>query len=151
MLPRMSRGIIKRYQLLFIFRVCLRYDVVQLLTTFEWPTMKECLQLFQLTIFGTPKYSYLAYLATFGHIWPYLAYLGAPNMVKWGVPEKIMQNAVQMHWPCVNRTPYSKAHTCKKRVMWRRRLFWPKKNCGKSAKIATKCKSRQKCVNRENR
>ena len=30
-------------------------------------------------------------------------------------------------------------HTCKKRVMWRRRLFWPK------------CKSRQKCINRENR
>jgi len=26
-----------------------------------------------------------------------------------------------------------KEHTCKKRVMWRRRLFWPKKNCGKSA------------------
>ena len=24
-------------------------------------------------------------------------------------------------------------HTCKKRVMWRRRLFWPKKICGKSA------------------
>ena len=64
-----SVGIIKRYQLLFIFRVCLRYDVVQLLTTFEWSTMKECLQLFQLTIFGAPKYSYLAYLAIFGHIW----------------------------------------------------------------------------------
>ena len=28
---------------------------------------------------------------------------------------------------------YSSNHTCKKRVMWRRRLFWPKKNCGKSA------------------
>ena len=25
------------------------------------------------------------------------------------------------------------AHTCKKRVMLRRRLFWPKKNCRKSA------------------
>ena len=24
-------------------------------------------------------------------------------------------------------------HTCKKRVMWQRRLFWPKKICGKSA------------------
>ena len=24
-------------------------------------------------------------------------------------------------------------HTCKKRVMLRRRLFWPKKICGKSA------------------
>ena len=33
------------------------------------------------------------------HIWPYLAYLGAylgaQNMVKWGVPEKILQNAVE--------------------------------------------------------
>ena len=36
------------------------------------------------------------------HIWPYLAYLGAhlraPNMVNWGVPEKILQNAVQTRW-----------------------------------------------------
>ena len=36
------------------------------------------------------------------HIWPYLAYLGAylgaPNMVKWGIPEKILQNAVQTRW-----------------------------------------------------
>ena len=32
-------------------------------------------------------------------------------------------------------------HTCKKRVMLRRRLFWPKKIGGKSAQIATKCKS----------
>ena len=29
-------------------------------------------------------------------IWPYLgAYLSAPNMVKWGVPEKILQDAVE--------------------------------------------------------
>ena len=26
------------------------------------------------------------------------AYLGAPNMVKWGVPEKILQKAVQTCW-----------------------------------------------------
>ena len=36
------------------------------------------------------------------HIWSYLAYLGAylgaPTMVKWGVLEKILQNAVQTHW-----------------------------------------------------
>ena len=32
------------------------------------------------------------------------AYLGAPNMVKWGVPEKILQNAVQTRWSWVNRT-----------------------------------------------
>ena len=28
----------------------------------------------------------------------YLAYLGTPNMVKWGVPEKILQNTVQMRF-----------------------------------------------------
>ena len=32
---------------------------------------------------------HLAYLGT---------YLGVPNMVKWGVPEKILQNAVQTRW-----------------------------------------------------
>ena len=36
------------------------------------------------------------------HIWPYLAYLGtylgAHNMVEWGIPEKILQNAVQTRW-----------------------------------------------------
>ena len=26
------------------------------------------------------------------------AYFAAPNMVKWGVPEKILQNAVQTRW-----------------------------------------------------
>ena len=36
-----------------------------------------------------PKY------ANYG-IWG--AYLGAPNMVKWGVPEKVLQNAVQTRW-----------------------------------------------------
>ena len=35
------------------------------------------------------KYAKYAYLG---------AYLGAPNMVKWDVPEKILQNAVQTHW-----------------------------------------------------
>ena len=35
------------------------------------------------------KYAKYAYLG---------AYLGARNMVKWGVPEKILQNAVQMRW-----------------------------------------------------
>ena len=43
------------------------------------------------------------------HIWPYLgAYSGARNMVKWGVLEKILQNAVQMRWSYVNRTLQSK-------------------------------------------
>ena len=36
-----------------------------------------------------PKYAKYAYLG---------AYLGAPNKVKWGVPEKILQNAVQTRW-----------------------------------------------------
>ena len=31
-----------------------------------------------------------------GHIWPYLGtYLSVPNMVKWGVPEKILQSEGQ--------------------------------------------------------
>ena len=38
-------------------------------------------------------------------------YLGAPNMVKWGVPEKILQNAVQTRWSLVNRTLQSKVMT----------------------------------------
>ena len=36
-----------------------------------------------------PKYAKYGKICIFG------AYLGAPNMVKWGVPEKILQNAVQ--------------------------------------------------------
>ena len=39
------------------------------------------------------------------------ACLGAPNMVKWGVLEKILQNAVQMRWSLVNRTLQSKVMT----------------------------------------
>ena len=35
------------------------------------------------------KYAKYAYLG---------AYLGRPKMVKWGVPEKILQNAVQTCW-----------------------------------------------------
>ena len=35
------------------------------------------------------KYAKYAYLGT---------YLGAQNMVKWGIPEKILQNAVQTCW-----------------------------------------------------
>ena len=41
----------------------------------------------------------------------YYAYLGAPNMVKWGAPEKILQNAVQMRRSVVNRTLQSKVIT----------------------------------------
>ena len=28
----------------------------------------------------------------------FCAYLSAPIMVEWGVPEKILQNAVETHW-----------------------------------------------------
>ena len=55
-------------------------------------------------------YAYLAYLAI-------LAYLVVPNMVKWGVPEKILQNAVQTRWSYVNRTLQSKVMT--------KSNFWP--------------------------
>ena len=49
--------------------------------------------------------------------------------------------------PDFSQTPPSALphHTCKKRVMLRRRLFWQKKFAEKVRK------SRQKCVNRENR
>ena len=43
-----------------------------------WPNMRNM-----------AKYAKNAYLG---------AYLGAQNIVKWGVPEKIMQNAVQTRW-----------------------------------------------------
>ena len=47
----------------------------------------HCARSFQgyphLTIFGAVKYA------------PKYAYLGEPNMVKWGIPEKMLQNAVQ--------------------------------------------------------
>ena len=32
----------------------------------------------------------------------------APNMVEWGIPEKIMDNAIQMSWPSVDMTPCQK-------------------------------------------
>ena len=39
------------------------------------------------------------------------AYLGKPNIVKWGIPEKIVQNAAQKHWPYVNTTLQTKGMT----------------------------------------
>ena len=42
-----------------------------------------------------PNMPNMAKYAKYG-IWG--VYLGAPNMFKWGVPEKIMQNAVQRRW-----------------------------------------------------
>ena len=61
-----------------------------------------------LTIFGAPNYA--PEYAKYGQICIFGAYESAPNMVKWGVPEKILQNAVQTHWPCVNRTPPVKSY-----------------------------------------
>ena len=38
-------------------------------------------------------------------IWPYSgAYLCSPYIIKWGIPETILQNAVQTRWPCVSRS-----------------------------------------------
>ena len=54
------------------------------------------------TPYNMAKYAKYAYLG---------AYLGAPNMVKWGVPEKILQNAVQTRWSEVNRPLQSKVMT----------------------------------------
>ena len=75
-----------------------------------------------LTIFGAPKYAPKCIFGPIWHttgqklpkiqnlpdfwpavcqIWPKMhfgAYLGSPNMVKWSVPEKILQNAVQTPW-----------------------------------------------------
>ena len=48
------------------------------------------------TLSNKAKYAYLG------------AYLGYPNMVKWGIREKILQNVAQTHWPWVNRTAQSK-------------------------------------------
>ena len=42
-------------------------------------------------------------------------------------------NVIQRPDTGLNANRRIKVHTCKKRVMLRRRLFWPKKNCGKSA------------------
>ena len=56
-----------------------------------------------LTIFGVPKYAPHLY-----GIWPYLGtYLGVPNMVNWGVPEKILQNEAQTCWStfCIRAQP----------------------------------------------
>ena len=38
------------------------------------------------------KYGQIYQIPMFG------AYLGASNMVKWGVPEKVLQNAAQTRW-----------------------------------------------------
>ena len=42
-----------------------------------------------------PKWPNMAKYAKYAYLG---AYLGARNMVKWGVPENILQNAVQTHW-----------------------------------------------------
>ena len=99
-----------------------------LVITFDWGvllTQGQCVWTAFCKIFsgiphspisGAPKYAsqirqicqIQPIMAKYG-IWR--AYLGEPNMVKWGIPEKILQNAVQTRWPCVNRTPQSKVMT----------------------------------------
>ena len=47
---------------------------------------------------------------------------------------KIMSEMMTTYFPSLLLMMITYAtHTCKKRVMLQRRLFWPKKNCGKSA------------------
>ena len=43
-------------------------------------------------IFDVTKYAKYGQVCIFG------IYFDAPNVVKWGVPEKILQNAVQTRW-----------------------------------------------------
>ena len=47
-----------------------------------------------------------------------IRYFGAQNMVKWGVPEKILQTAVHMRWPCVKGTPQSTQQVRTKSHFW---------------------------------
>ena len=50
-----------------------------------------------ISLFQFFRFAYL-HICIFGHLWPCSAYSGAylsaPNMVKWDVPKKILQNAV---------------------------------------------------------
>ena len=55
-------------------------------------------------------------MAKYGQICIFGAYLGAPNMVKWGVPEKILQNAVQRRWSFRSIGPFSQK-------LWPNKLF----------------------------
>ena len=66
---------------------------------------------------GYPIQPYFAYpnMCPKYHIWHiwrnWCTYKGALNMVEWGIPEKILRDAIQTRWPCVNRTPQSKVVT----------------------------------------
>ena len=64
---------------------------------------------------GLVRDNYLAKYAYLG------TYLGALNMVKWGVPEKILQNVVQTRWFFVDRIPQSevmtKSHFCNPKAL----------------------------------
>ena len=55
----------------------------------EWEHKEFPLHISWIWSLHMAKYAKYAYLG---------AYLGAPNIVKWGVPEKILQNAVQTRW-----------------------------------------------------
>ena len=54
-----------------------------------WPWVKSNLMFVIFSHSRNLKYAKYAFLC---------AYLGAPNMVKWGVPEKILHNAVWTRW-----------------------------------------------------
>ena len=67
----------------------------------SWPKINATELHFARSFQGYPTRPYLAHSNTRPkyRIWSYLGvYLSAPKMIKWGIPEKILQNAVQMCW-----------------------------------------------------
>ena len=52
-------------------------------------------EIFQQHLELCPNMSIMAKYAKYAYLG---AHLGAQNMVKWGIPEKILQNAVQTRW-----------------------------------------------------
>ena len=59
---------------------------------------------------------------------PNMAYLGAQNMVKWGVPEKILQNAVQTHIGLRSIGPSSQK-------LWPNQIFGRFPHCNYNVKL----------------
>ena len=57
---------------------------------------------------GAPNYLANTVFGVFSHIW---ARIWVQQIWFQGIPEKILQNAVQTHWSKVNRTPQSKFMT----------------------------------------
>ena len=89
-----------------------------LVVTFDWRVLLTLLKCILQDLFRKTPLDHIWRAQIRAKIMPNMAkyaylgaYLGAPYMVKWGVPEKILQNAVQTHWSLVNRTLKSKVMT----------------------------------------